>query len=366
MPIPLTPPSNLKKQQLAAWQRHRTQAARRAVALHWGGNLLLPLLCGLDPRFRDVAGAGGIVLEYLALSMLAAMALFAIVSFSDPGFLPLPALAPLGQEEKEEGRALPLLPVQPLPAAMGAGVLIPETEAAVEEGDDDDQGSCGAWSSSSATTDDDDDDEGQEKEKEEDAATVAADAEVWRLTSPSRAHPGGHRMRAFTVVDPLLGRADVEAAERVPGVREWLRRRHCGVCGLDRLPIRWVILLVVVVHIYIYIYIWARRWMRVRLITTIRSPPHHPNTHSTRHCDACGRCVARFDHHGANWPFPLGHNCVGAGNHVAFVLFLFAQCACLTILLALLLAAQLPACACVCPLLWHTSGGVGNNSSAVH
>lgn len=146
------------------------------------------------------------------------MSLFAIVSFSDPGFLP----------------------VQPLPAATRAGVLIPETEAAVEEeGDGDDQGSCGGWSSSSATTDDDDGD-GEGEEKEEDEATVAADAEVRRLTSPSRAHQGGHRMRAFTGVDPLLGRADVEAAE-------------CGVCGLDRLPIRWVILVVLLlVDIYVY------------------------------------------------------------------------------------------------------------------
>lgn len=115
-----------------------------------------------------------------------------------------------------------------------------EEEEEEEEGDDDDQGSCGEWSSSAAGSASDDENE----EKEEDATTVAADAEVQRLTSPSRAHHGGHRMRAFTVVDPLLGRADVEAAERVPGVREWLRRRHCGVCGLDRLPIRWVLLLV--------------------------------------------------------------------------------------------------------------------------
>ncbi len=39
-----------------------------------------------------------------------------------------------------------------------------------------------------------------------------------------------------------------------------------------------------------------------------------------RHCDVCGRCVARHDHH-CVWI----NNCVGQGNTVHFLLFLFVN-----------------------------------------
>lgn len=196
------------------------------MALHWAGTLLLALLCGLDARFREALAANGGAVDYWGVSALMAMALFAIVAFSDPGFLPLPPLVPLEQQEgpecMEEGHAAGCGMQMP----TGAGdvvMLIPESE--LDE-----------WSSSSCSASDAEE-EGDGSSLEEE--TAVADAEVRGYTSPSRMHHGS-RMRAFTVVDPLLGRADVEAAERVPGVREWLRRRHCTVCGLDRLPIRCV------------------------------------------------------------------------------------------------------------------------------
>ena len=78
-------------------------------------------------------------------------------------------------------------------------------------------------------------------------------------------------------------------------VRDWLRRRYCTPCRVHRLPLR------------------------------------------TQHCHSCGRCVSRMDHHCA-W---VG-NCVGAGNHLAFVLFLLFQWVHVTLALVLLLVLGVP------------------------
>ncbi len=249
-------PLRTHTQQLVKWQAARTHKARRAVAAHWAGTLLLAGFCGLDARFREAAAA---VLDYYAVSALMSMALFSIVAFSDPGFLQLPPLAPAAPAVEllvEEGRAAPGAGTCggssssstssnfPLATAAGQLRMIPVT---VDEGAgwSDDDGEVSSWSFSSssnalsnASSDTDDDTEGEEEGEE-------TDAEVRAYTSPSRGDHG-NRMRAFTVVDPLLGRADVETAERLPGVRAWLRARHCAVCGLDRLPIRCVVVLVVV------------------------------------------------------------------------------------------------------------------------
>lgn len=43
----------------------------------------------------------------------------------------------------------------------------------------------------------------------------------------------------------------------------------------------------------------------------------------SKHCKICGICVARFDHH-----CPWTNNCIGAGNHRAFVTYLIFCFAC--------------------------------------
>lgn len=155
------------------------------------------------------------------------MALFAIVAFSDPGFLPLP---PLAKAAPAPAAAATTCGSNNAPrAATRAGdidVLSSDT-ADGDKGDEEEEGSRPLSASYSAASDDD----------EESASSLSEedDAEVKGYLSPSR---GRHRMQALTMVDPLLGRADEEAAERLPGVRAWLRRQHCAVCGLDRLPIR--------------------------------------------------------------------------------------------------------------------------------